>query len=311
MSEKNTKILDAIKGKDSKKEKDPAELSVVRDYTQFFLWMICFFLFFSTYVFQNFKIPTQSMENSLLIGDHITLNSMVFSRGGGALDRALMPIREPKRGDVVVFKFPLDSRERWVKRLIGLPGEKVDIHNDQVFINGEALDEDYIYLKSRLTGSELGDRDPNNSNLPMHYDTMKPGLENADPSHIYNRTISTRMLINQTKIQVRQMRKEFPETDQTFIDQLEKRLDEASGETIPEGFYLVMGDNRNRSRDCREWGLLPSELVEGRPYWVWWSYGEEANTHEAQGLGFLWVYARVPLRFFTHTHWDKCLTRIK
>lgn len=310
MSEKNKSILDAIKGKDSK-EKDPAELSVIRDYTQFFLWMICFFLFFSTFVFQNFKIPTSSMENNLLIGDHITLNSMIFSRGGGALDRALMPIREPKRGDVVVFKFPLDSRERWVKRLIGLPGEQIDIHNDQVYINGEPLEEQYTFYKTRLRVGQIGDRDPDNKNLPMGFDDMKPGLANADPGNIESRIISTRMLINRTKLTVREMRKRFPETDQAYIDGLMKRLDEATGETIPEGFYLVMGDNRNRSRDCREWGLLPTELVEGRPYWVWWSYGEELNTHEAKGVNFLWVYARVPLRFFTHTHWDKSLTRIK
>ncbi len=311
MSQQKDAIMDAIKGNKSAKAKNPAELSVVRDYTQFFLWMICFFLFFSTYVFQNFKIPTSSMENTLLIGDHITLNSMIFSRGGGSLDRALMPVREPKRGDVVVFKHPADSRERWVKRLIGLPGEAVEIQNDQVYIDGQPIDEDYIYLKSHLNSATQKTRDPDNKNLPLHYDTMKPGLENADPQYIDKITITTRMLINRTRNTVKAMRRIYPETDQAFIDDLERRLNLSNGQTIPEGFYLVMGDNRNRSDDCRNWGLLPVELVEGRPYWVWWSYGEESNTHQAQGAGFLWVYARVPLRFFTHTHWDKCLTRIK
>ncbi|CAM2065155.1 signal peptidase I [Sulfidibacter corallicola] len=295
--------------KASEQVEDPGKLSVPRDYTQFGLWLLTMFLFFSTFVFQNFKIPTSSMENNLLIGDHITLNSMIFSSSGSALDRALLPTREPKRGDVVVFKFPLDSTQRWVKRLIGLPGERVAIIDDQVYVDGEPIDERYAFFKTQLYEGGPSDRDPENRNLPVGYDDHEPGLDNA--VFRKNQNMDIRQLVLLTRHTLRQMEQVYPNADPKYLAGLKARLDAFDGRTIPEGFYLVMGDNRNRSADCRVWGLLPEELVEGRPYWVWWSYGEEEGTHKASGLNFALVYLRVFVTAWTHTHWDKCFTRIK
>jgi signal peptidase I len=111
-------------------------------------------LFIRTFVVQAFKIPTGSMENNLLIGDHLIVNKFVFGPDHG-IDRALLPMREIRRGDVVVFKYPEDPDRDFIKRVIGLPGETLEVRNKRVYINGKMLDEPYVhYLEPPGTPSE-------------------------------------------------------------------------------------------------------------------------------------------------------------
>jgi signal peptidase I len=100
-------------------------------------------LFIRTFAVQAFKIPTGSMETNLLIGDHLLVNKLVYSPSFGPLESALMGKREIKRGHVVVFKFPEDPTRDFIKRVIGLPDETVEIRDKKVFIDGESLDEPY------------------------------------------------------------------------------------------------------------------------------------------------------------------------
>ena len=80
---------------------------------------------------------------------------------------------------------------------------------------------------------------------------------------------------------------------------------------FPLGFYLMMGDNRNNSYDGRKWGLLPRELVHARAYWVWWSYGEDPDSHQKQGWDLIMSYVRVPFQFFSRTHFEETFARIR
>jgi signal peptidase I len=89
------------------------------------------------------------------------------------------------------------------------------------------------------------------------------------------------------------------------------RLDSTNSERIPEGFYFVMGDNRNRSFDGRAWGLVPRELLQGRAYWVWWSYGEDEGTHLRTGFDFILTYLRYPVTIWSRTHWRESFRRIR
>jgi len=277
----------------------------LRELVEVALWAVPFFLFFSTFVFQNFKIPTQSMENTLLIGDHLTVNTFVFNHTVSRLERLLVPIREPRRGDVIVFKYPGNPRQRWVKRLVGLPGDQLDILNDYVHLNGERLDEPYAYYKT-LDARIASSRDPESRFLPTDYTTLSPGVDQGMGHQ--NRYISTRDVIHTTRQQLFSL---FHATDPDLLERLLLRLESGDGKSVPTGFYYVMGDNRNYSDDSRTWGLLPRELVEGRAYWVWWSYGEDLNTHLDTGLAFAFNYLRYPYTFWTRTHWDKCFKRIK
>jgi signal peptidase I len=103
-------------------------------------------LFVRTWVVQAFKIPTGSMENNLLIGDHLLVNKFVFGPTASSIDRALLPIRNIRRGDVVVFKYPDEPERDFIKRVIGLPGETVELRAKKVYIDGQPLDEPYVHF---------------------------------------------------------------------------------------------------------------------------------------------------------------------
>ena len=122
--------------------------SLLRDYFETIATCVIFVLFARTFVFQQSKIPTGSMIPTLLIGDYIMVNKFVYSPVLdvpllGSLERTLMPTREVARGDVVVFKFPDEPEKDYIKRVIGLPGDTVEVRDRQVYINDEPLDEPY------------------------------------------------------------------------------------------------------------------------------------------------------------------------
>ena len=110
--------------------------SKIREYTESIAWAILLALVIRTCVVQTFKIPSGSMENTLLIGDQLIVNKFIYGIKVPFTDLRLPNIRNPQRGDVVVFQFPKDHSKDYIKRLIGLPGDKIEIHNKQVFVNG-------------------------------------------------------------------------------------------------------------------------------------------------------------------------------
>jgi signal peptidase I len=118
--------------------------SVPREYFESLVIAVILALFVRTWVFQAFKIPTGSMENNLLVGDHLIVNKTIFSPASSPVDRVLMPMRPIKRGDVVVFKYPKEPDRDFVKRVIGLPGDRLELHRKVVSINGQPLQEPYV-----------------------------------------------------------------------------------------------------------------------------------------------------------------------
>src|SRR5712692_10740445 len=118
--------------------------SVAREYLESVVVAVILALFIRTFAVQAFKIPTGSMEKNLLIGDHLLVNKLVYSPSWGPWESLLLGKKEVQRGHVVVFKFPEDPTRDFIKRVIGLPGEKIEIRNKQVFIDGNPLDEPYV-----------------------------------------------------------------------------------------------------------------------------------------------------------------------
>src|ERR1700720_4821269 len=100
-------------------------------------------LFGTTFIVQAFKIPSQSMEPTLLVGDHLLVNKFIFE-GRGAWYEKFLPYRPIRRGDVIVFKFPYDDHPHYVKGVIGLPGDRIRIIDQQVYIDGRQLAEPYV-----------------------------------------------------------------------------------------------------------------------------------------------------------------------
>jgi len=120
--------------------------STIREYFESIVIAVILALFVRTWVVQAFKIPTGSMENNLLIGDHLLVNKFVFGPQLSTAERAILPMRDIKRGDIVVFKYPDEPERDFIKRVIGLPGETIELRNKKVFVNGVGLEEPYVHF---------------------------------------------------------------------------------------------------------------------------------------------------------------------
>lgn len=118
--------------------------STFREYFEALLIAIIFVNFARIFVFQAFKIPSPSMEDNLLVGDHLIVNKFIYGPKGDGPLGSLVPLRDIRRGDIIVFRFPENPRIDYVKRVIGLPGETIAIHDKRVTIDGELLDEPYV-----------------------------------------------------------------------------------------------------------------------------------------------------------------------
>ena len=130
----------------------PFRKSVAREYFESIVIAVILALFIRTFVVQAFKIPTGSMEPNLLIGDHLLVNKFVFAPTVSGVERALLPIRDVRRGDVVVFKYPEDPERDFIKRVIGLPGETIELRDHRIHINGKPLDEPNAHYLPRGAG---------------------------------------------------------------------------------------------------------------------------------------------------------------
>ncbi len=129
-----------------KKKPDAARPPVSRHGISEWAVTILLLLFGTTTLCQAFVIPTGSMEDTLLVGDHLLVDKLAYAPSG-PIGRRLLPYEEPRHGDIIVFRYPPDIRETLVKRLIGMPGDRIRIANGVVYRNGIALNEPYVYHK--------------------------------------------------------------------------------------------------------------------------------------------------------------------
>jgi len=141
-----------------------AEQPEVRNFISEWAVTILMLLFGTTTLLQAFVVPTGSMENTVLIGDHLIVDKLAYSPSD-AFSKHVLPYEEPKRGDVIVFKYPLDISQNYVKRVIGVPGDHIHIVNKQVYVNGKAETEPYKILVNEQTSNYL-------NNFPQQPDIM-------------------------------------------------------------------------------------------------------------------------------------------
>ena len=125
----------------------PVKKSVAREYLESIVVAVILALFIRTFVVQAFKIPTGSMETNLLIGDHLLVNKLVYSPSLGGFEDLLLAKKPIQRGHVVVFKYPEDPTRDFIKRVIGLPGETVEVRNKVVLVDGRPLEEGYTHFQ--------------------------------------------------------------------------------------------------------------------------------------------------------------------
>jgi signal peptidase I len=165
--------------------------STVREYFESIVIAVILALFVRTWVVQAFKIPTGSMENNLLIGDHLLVNKFVFGPTAGKFERAVLPVRDIRRGDVIVFKYPDQPDRDFIKRVIGLPGETVEMRAKKMYIDGQPLDEPYVHFlepvgeAQEVTSFDLRERYPPAVVPPNSYFVMGDNRDNSQDSRYW------------------------------------------------------------------------------------------------------------------------------
>ena len=127
--------------------------STVREYAEAFAIAILLALFIRTFVVQAFKIPSGSMEPTLLVGDHILVNKFIYGVKIPFIRKTVIPVIQPKRDDVIVFIYPLDKSKDFIKRVIGLPGDKIEIDGKELQINGEVYSDRYGFYTEQEEGA--------------------------------------------------------------------------------------------------------------------------------------------------------------
>lgn len=123
--------------------------SVFREYAEAAAIAVLLALFIRTFVVQAFKIPSGSMEPTLLVGDHILVNKFMYGVKIPLIRKTLIPISEPDRNDIIVFIYPLDKSKDFIKRVIGLPGDKIEIIDQRIYINGKLYQDRHGFYSDR------------------------------------------------------------------------------------------------------------------------------------------------------------------
>jgi signal peptidase I len=168
--------------------------SAVREYFESIVIAVILALFIRTFVVQAFKIPTGSMEENLLIGDHLLVNKFVYGPSASRIERTLLPMGTISRGEVIVFKFPEQPDRDFIKRVVGLPGETVEMREKKVYINGKALNEPYVHFLqqpggqsefSEVTSFDVRERYGPVTVPPDHYFVMGDNRDNSQDSRYW------------------------------------------------------------------------------------------------------------------------------
>jgi signal peptidase I len=229
-------------------------------------------LFILTFLAQNFVIPSGSMENTLLVGDHLVVDRITLAPPAKWMP--LVRYREPKRGDVVVFIKPspepepdADGKPQYlflVKRLIGVPGDHIHLRNGIVIINGVAQDQPHAQPTTPENHNDFLDEFPSIPPYPQTGGATESWAVDF-PSYVQDGDL-----------------------------------------VVPPGKYFMMGDNRHDSLDSRFWGFVPRENLVGRPLFNYWSFETPETEYDQTGMAsrVAWM-AHVALHFFTETRWKR------
>jgi signal peptidase I len=215
------------------------------EYGASFFPVILIVFLLRSFLVEPFKIPSGSMLPTLLVGDFILVNKYTYGVRLPVINKKIVEINSPRRGDVVVFRYPVDPSLDYIKRVVGLPGDKVEYHNKRLTINGEAmamhrdgdfLDKEKLFYTPRFVET-LG---------KVEHNTL---IEEEAPPFV---------------AQVLQ----FPNRDNCHYNA------EGFDCVVPAGHYFMMGDNRDNSQDSRVWGFVPDGNLVGKAFFIWLNFGD-------------------------------------
>jgi signal peptidase I len=228
MSEAENKAYQAAKGEAA------VEPGIVEISKSFFP-VLCFVFVMRSFLFEPFQIPSGSMIPTLKIGDFILVNKFTYGIRMPILNTVVIPMNKPQRGEVMVFYPPHQPRVSFIKRVIGLPGDKISYTNNRLYINGKEIAQTELSTTFPEIGSEC-------MGLRSQYIVTEELL--TDKTH-------------------KMQKCEVP-----------GGLSRDGHWTVPEGHYFMMGDNRDNSADSRAWGYVPEQNIVGKAILVWMHWDE-------------------------------------
>jgi signal peptidase I len=213
-------------------------------YTGSFFPVIAAVFLFRSFMFEPFKIPSSSMLPTLQIGDLILVNKFTYGIRLPVVNQKVIPINDPQRGDVMVFKFPRDTSLDYIKRVVGVPGDTVLYKNKRLSVNGKEVT--YEKLPDYLDEDRL-----------QYFEHFREDLTGVNHA-----------ILNDAKLPP------YVPSPDNFPQHELCRYDLEGFEcTVPAGHYFMMGDNRDNSLDSRYWGFVPEQNIVGKAFFVWMNLG--------------------------------------
>jgi signal peptidase I len=241
---RNAKLLaDGVKvepGKRAELESSLLRQPVWVEYSGSFFPVISMVFFLRSFLYEPFKIPSSSMLPTLFVGDLILVNKFTYGIRLPIIDKKVIEINNPQRGDVMVFKYPEDPSVNYIKRVIGVSGDKVEYKNKRLLINGkdlayqampDFLDEERLNYSKQFTENLTG------VSHRILNDEQAPAFV-RDPHNFPNR-------------------ENCAYNNDGFVC------------VVPDGQYFMMGDNRDNSLDSRYWGFVPDKNIVGKAFFIW------------------------------------------
>jgi signal peptidase I len=210
------------------------------EYSGSFFPVIALVFFLRSFLFEPFKIPSSSMVPTLQIGDLILVNKFTYGIRLPIVNKKIMDINDPQRGDVMVFKYPKDISLDYIKRVVGVPGDTVTYRNKRLTINGKELS--YTRLPDYLDEEHLA--------YYQQYIEILNGIEH-------------KILVDERVPSGVSHPENFPGRELCTYGT------DGFTCTVPAGQYFLMGDNRDNSLDSRYWGFVPEEYIVGKAFFVW------------------------------------------
>ena len=236
-------LADAVyfRGRRGKDEREPWWI----EYPKSFFPVILVVFLLRSFLVEPFKIPSGSMVPTLVVGDFILVNKFAYGIRLPLLNKKIINIGEPKRGDVMVFRYPEDPSLDYIKRVVGLPGDRIAYVNKRLFINGVEQPRtpapDYFNSERVRYTKQFRETTGGVEHSILIDDDVPPGIPFTRP---------------------------FPFRENCHYN------NEGVTCTVPPGNYFMMGDNRDNSADSRVWGFVPDENIVGKAFFIWFNFGE-------------------------------------
>ena len=221
------------------------------EYAKSFFPVILIVFALRSFLVEPFKIPSGSMMPTLLVGDFILVNKFTYGIRLPVINKKIVPLNDPQRGDVMVFRFPADPGLDYIKRVVGVPGDVVEYRNKKLTING-------VPVETKETGT---------------YTYVSNGLNYVSATVYEERlgaTAHAMMVEPERPSVVPHQVADFPYRENCSYN--------ADGEgfacKVPAGHYFMMGDNRDASNDSRYWGFVPDENIVGKAFFIWMNFDD-------------------------------------